>query len=46
MECYRSQLNGFPHPRSLRAIRALAEYRGSTIGAKAAEAFMLVRGVF
>lgn len=46
MECYRSQLNDFPHPRSLRALRALAEYRGSTIGAEAAEAFMLVRGVF
>ena len=45
MECYRSQLHAFPHPRSLRAIKALAEYRGSTIGAQAAEAFILVRGI-
>lgn len=45
MECYQSQLHDFPHPRSLQAIRALAEYRGSTIGTKAAEAFMLIRGI-
>ena len=45
MECYASQLHPFPHPRSLEAIRALAQYRGSTIGAEAAEAFMLVRGI-
>lgn len=45
MECYRSQLYEFPHPRSLQAIRALAEYRGSTIGARAAEAFMLIREI-
>lgn len=45
MRCYQSQLHDFPHPRSLRAIRALAEYRGSTIGVEAAEAFMLIRGI-
>lgn len=45
MECYQSQLQDFPHPRSLQAIRALAQYRGSTVGVKAAEAFMLVRGI-
>lgn len=45
MECYQSQLRAFPHPRSLKAIKALAEYRGSTIGAEAAEAFMLIRGL-
>jgi len=45
MECYESQLHAFPHPRSLRAIRALAEYRGSTVGVEAAEAFMLIRGI-
>ena len=45
MECYGSQLHDFPHPRSLKAIKALAEYRGSTIGAEAAEAFILIRGI-
>lgn len=43
MQCYRSQLSPFPDPRSLEAVRALAMVRGSTMNAKAAEAFMLVR---
>lgn len=43
MECYQSQLGPFPDPRSLDAVRALAMLRGSTMGAKAAEAFMLIR---
>ncbi len=45
MTCYASQLHDFPHPRSLEAIRALAAYRGSTTGVRAAEAFMLIRGI-
>ena len=45
MECYKSQLHAFPHPRSIEAIKALAHYRGSTIGATSAEAFMLVREI-
>ena len=43
MECYQSQLGAFPDPRSLKAVEALATLRGSTMGAKAAEAFMLIR---
>lgn len=43
MRCFRSQLNDFPHPRSLEAIEALAKLRGSTIGVKYAESFMCVR---
>lgn len=43
MSEYRSELKEFPHPRSPEAISALAKIRGSSIGAKAAEAFMLVR---
>ena len=43
MSCYKSQLSDFPNPRSLEAVSALAKLRGSTMGAKAAEAFMLVR---
>ena len=45
MKCYQSQLYKFPHPRSLEAIKALAQYRGSTVGVQAAEAFMLIRGI-
>lgn len=45
MACYETQLNEFPHPRSLEAIRALAEYRGSTVGCKAAEAFRTIRRI-
>ena len=43
MECYESQIQEFPKPRSVDAIRALASYRGSTICVEKAEAFMLIR---
>lgn len=45
MECFTTQLNEFPHPRSLEAIESLAKLRGSTIGVRAAEAFCLVRRI-
>lgn len=45
MACYKSQLFEYPHPRSKKAIKALAQYRGSTIGVCYAESFMLVRKV-
>lgn len=45
MKCYQTQLKEFPHPRSIEAIESLAKLRGSTIGASAAEAFMLIRGI-
>ena len=43
MECHRTQLREYPHPRSLEAIRALAMHRGSTVCRAYAEAFMVVR---
>ena len=43
MSCFDTQLKEFPHPRSLGAIEALAELRGSTIGVRRAEAFSLIR---
>ena len=46
MSEYRSELMEFPHPRSLEAISALARLRGSTIGIKAGESFMLVREIW
>ncbi len=45
MKIYKSQLKEFPHERSLESIKALAMLRGSTIGVKAAEAFILIREV-
>lgn len=45
MRMYRSQLSDFPNPRSLDAITSLAKYRGSTVLAEAAEAFMLIREI-
>ena len=45
MNCYKSQLQKFPHPRSLKAIEALAKFRGSTICVEYAEAFMLIRSI-
>lgn len=45
MCCFESQLRDFPNPRSLRALRALAELRGSCVGAGAAEAFCVLRTI-
>lgn len=41
--CFASQVQESPLPRSLEALRALATYRGSQIGVRAAEAFVSVR---
>lgn len=46
MACYKTQIMEFPHPRSLRALEALSELRGSTIGVSNAESFMLIRKKF
>lgn len=40
---YRSQLQGYPEPRSLEALEALAIFRGSQSGSGAAEAFQVIR---
>lgn len=43
MKCFKSQLRDFPNPRSLKAIEALANLRGSTVGFNYGEAFMTIR---
>ncbi|MBE6846698.1 MAG: PIG-L family deacetylase [Ruminococcus sp.] len=43
MEMYEAQLKEDPHPRSGEGIRALAKFRGGTIGVSYAEAFMCIR---
>lgn len=45
MVCYQSQLKEFPHPRSVKAIQALACLRGSTVGINAVEAFCMLRKI-
>lgn len=45
LAAYRSQLQPFPHERSLEAVRALAISRGAQVGLAAAEAFVLLRQV-
>ena len=43
MKAYESELKQCPHPRSLEIIEALAKKRGSEVGVKFAEAFILIR---
>lgn len=45
LQTYDSELRAFPHPRSLQAVGALAQWRGATVGVAAAEAFALGRKV-
>ena len=42
---YQNEMRSFPHARSLKAIRALAEFRGASVGRLAAEAFVAVRRI-
>lgn len=43
LQAYSGEIRAWPHPRSLRAVEALARWRGATAGCDAAEAFMLGR---
>ena len=43
IKAYGSELRIFPHARSIEAIRALANYRGASVGIKTAEAFKVER---
>ena len=43
--CFRSQVQAFPHERSIDALRALAVCRGAAVHRGAAEAFVLLREV-
>jgi LmbE family N-acetylglucosaminyl deacetylase len=44
-ECYQSELNDFPHPRSIRGIEYLARKRGMEVCLEFAEAFRIVRQI-
>jgi N-acetylglucosamine malate deacetylase 1 len=45
LEAYASEMRSFPHPRSLEAVKALAQWRGATVGVPLAEAFVLGRRI-
>lgn len=45
MESYRNEIRQFPHPRSSKSLRAIAEKWGTTSGNKAAEAFEIIRKI-
>lgn len=45
LEAYSEEMRDFPHARSLDAIKALSQLRGSNVGINAAEAFMLIRSI-
>jgi len=43
LSLYETEIFAPPHPRSLDAVRALAQYRGATVSVSAAEAFTVIR---
>lgn len=45
LQIFASELDEFPFPRSIEAVRALAQYRGASSGHRAAEAFILLREI-
>jgi LmbE family N-acetylglucosaminyl deacetylase len=45
MKAYESELKQYPHPRSSEIVEALAKKRGSEVGVKFAEAFILIREI-
>ncbi len=45
MRAYKSELNKFPHPRSIKSIESLSIHRGVESGLKRSEAFQLIRSI-
>ncbi|ADU75876.1 LmbE family N-acetylglucosaminyl deacetylase [Acetivibrio thermocellus AD2] len=45
MECYKSEIRDYPHPRSIKALEIIAARWGTVVGKKYAEAFELIRKV-
>lgn len=43
LACYETEMRDWPHARSLEAVRALARWRGASVGRAAAEAFAVGR---
>ena len=45
IQAYKDELVDWPHPRSLKGIQSLANWRGASVGYKAAEGFILGRKI-
>ena len=45
LKIYKSEMRSWPHPRSLKGVKNLTQYRGSLVGLKFAEAFINLREV-
>jgi len=45
LQHYSSELRCWPHPRSIKAVKHQARYRGAQVGVDAAEAFILLRNL-
>lgn len=45
LNIYKKEMRPFPHTRSIKAIESLALFRGSSVGVKAAEAFIIGRKI-
>ena len=45
MSIYKDELRVFSHPRSLKGIEVLAQYRGMEVGVNSAEAFQVIRSI-
>jgi len=45
LNIYKTEMRHWPHPRSIKAVKHLARWRGATVGTKAAEAFVLGRQI-
>lgn len=45
LEVYKSEMRDFPHARSIKAVDALAVWRGATVGFDYAESFVLARNI-
>jgi LmbE family N-acetylglucosaminyl deacetylase len=45
LEAYASEMRPAPHARSIAAVQALAQWRGSSVGLAAAEAFSVIRQI-
>tara|TARA_B110000008_G_C16960056_1_gene559787 strand:+ start:2055 stop:2765 length:711 start_codon:yes stop_codon:yes gene_type:complete len=45
MQCYKFEKREFPHPRSPKSLRILAQQRGVSVGKDYAEAFCIIRSI-
>lgn len=45
LKIYEEEIKEFPHPRSIAGVKALAQYRGSTVGVHAAEAYEIIYNI-